>query len=255
MSFSSRLMLFLLLCLFVSIPSALRAQESAFLPADEKALAFRPSYDGGRSLPSMLPEGSDVERKSAFLGVLYSIALPGMGEWYAGRFDRGKYPFITEIALWIGALGVDMYGDWIQDDARIFAQRHAGFDPAGKDDEFYVSIENYRDLHDYNNQRLIERRTDELYPDEAAWRWSWDSEENRKDYKDQRIHSDEMHNAVTFFVLGMVANRVWSAIQAASSVKQHNATIGERLTALPSMEPRLRTMAGKVDGIELRFSW
>lgn len=255
MSFPSRFMLILLLCLFASAPSVLLAQQAPFLVGESAALVQRPFSDIAQPFPSMMPEGTDTERKSSFLGVLYSIALPGMGELYAGRFDRGKYPFITEIALWIGALGVDMYGDWIQDDARIFAQRHAGFDPAGKDDEFYVSIENYRDLYDYNNQRLIERRTDELYPDEAAWRWSWDSEENRKDYKDQRIHSDEMHNAVTFFVLGMVANRIWSAIQAASSVKQYNASLGERLTSLPSMEPRLRTMAGKVDGIEFQFSW
>jgi hypothetical protein len=197
------------------------------------------------------PEG----RKSAFLGVVSSLLLPGMGELYAGRFDRGKYPFITEIALWIGAFGIDMYGDWVRDDARIFAQRHAGIDPSGKDDDFFVNIENYTDLHDYNNQRLIERRLDDLYPDESAWRWAWDTEENRKEYKDQRIHSDEMYNAVTFFVLGMVANRIWSAIQAGSAVKQYNASLEQRLSSLPSMEPRLRNWAGKVDGIELRFSW
>ncbi|MFA6234549.1 MAG: hypothetical protein WC824_10260, partial [Bacteroidota bacterium] len=110
-------------------------------------------------------------------------------------------------------------------------------------------------LSEFNNQRLIERRTDELYPDEAAWRWAWDSEANRKEYKDQRIHADEMHNAVTFFVLGMVANRIWSAIQAASSVKQYNASLEERSSWLPSMEPRIRTWAGRVDGIEFQFTW
>lgn len=203
-----------------------------------------------------LPEaGSEDGRKSRFRGVLYSLAIPGMGELYAGSFDRGKYPFITEIALWIGALGIDMYGDWVQDDARIFASRHAGIDPTGKDDDFFVNIENYSDLADYNNQRLIERRTDDLYPDDAAWRWSWDSDAHRKEYKDLRIQSDELHNAVTFFVLGMVANRIWSAIQASSSVARYNDSLGERLTSLPSMAPRLKTFAGRVDGIEFRFTW
>ncbi|MDX9758360.1 MAG: hypothetical protein RBU27_04285 [Bacteroidota bacterium] len=209
----------------------------------------------GGLIPDVMLSSESPGGKSGFLGVLYSLAIPGMGELYAGRFDRGKYPFITEIALWTGALGMDAYGDWVRDDARIYAQRHAGIDPAGKDDGFWVNIENYRDIHDYNNQRLIERRTDDLYPDEAAWRWAWDSEESRSAYKDQRIHADEMHNAVTFFVLGMVANRVWSAIQAASAVRQHNASLGERLGTLPSMEPRLRSHAGRVDGIEFRFSW
>lgn len=231
---------FVLLFLFAIAQPGLRAQH---LPASPV------------SIPDPAGAAEPGQEKSGFLAVLSSIAIPGMGELYAGRFDRGKYPFITEIALWIGALGVDMYGGWVRDDARIHAQRHAGIDPAGKDESFWVNIENYRDIHDYNNQRLIERRTDELYPDEATWQWAWDSEESRTDYKEQRIHADEMSNAVTFFVLGMIANRVWSAIQAAAVVRQHNASLVERLGALPSMQPRLRSHAGRVDGIEFRFSW
>lgn len=205
-----------------------------------------------------MPEfGADAGegRKSGFLAAGYSLLFPGMGELYAGRFDRGKYPLAAEIALWIGALGINAYGNWVQNDARIFAQRHAGVDPSGKDDDFFVDIENYSDLHDFNNQRLIERRTDELYPDEATWRWTWDTEQNREEYKDLRIHADEMHNAVTFFVLGMVANRIWSAIQAATVTRQYNASLGERLTALPAMQTRVNMWAGRVDGVEIRFSW
>ena len=226
-----------------------------FLSAVEPCMQAQTMLPPGGMMAEGDGSGPVRTEKSGFLGVLYSIAVPGMGELYAGRFDTGKYPFITEIALWLGALGMDMYGDWVRDDARVFARRHAGIDPAGKDESFWVNIENYRDIHDYNNQRLIERRTGDLYPDESSWQWAWDSEENRKEYKDQRIHADEMHNAVTFFVLGMVANRIWSAIQAASAVRQHNASLGERLGTLPSMEPRLRSHAGRVDGIEFRFSW
>ncbi len=220
------------------------------------SLSYAQEYAKGfDSRPDEIGVTVDDGRKSGFLAVGYSILLPGMGELYAGRFDRGKYPLVTEIALWIGALGINAYGNWIQDDARIFAQRHAGIDPAEKDDDFFVNIENYSDIHDFNNQRLIERRTDELYPDEAAWRWNWDSEEHRSEYKDLRIHADEMHNAVTFFVLGMVANRVWSAIQAAAAARQYNASLGERMTSIPDMQARLRTWAGRVDGVEFRFTW
>ena len=242
-------------------PTGVSAQPSA-LPVTSRAAFLDAMPSGTHDGESYrLPSGAEVMaeeaagEKSAFLGVLYSLAVPGMGELYAGRFDRGKYPFITEIALWIGAFGINMYGNWVQDDARIYAQRHAGIDAAGKDENFFVNIENYRDLADYNNQRLIERRTEDLYPDEAAWQWNWDSEESRREYKDLRIQSDELHNAVTFFVLGMVANRIWSAIQAGSAVRQYNASLGERLTSLPAMQPRLRSYAGRVDGIEFRFSW
>lgn len=192
------------------------------------------------------------EKKSGSLAVLYSIILPGMGELYADRFDRGKYPLMTEAALWLGLLGVNAYGDWVQQDARTFARQHGGFDGAGKNDEYYVRIENYQDLYDYNNQRLIERRLDDLYPDEAQWYWEWDSDENRQYYKDRRILSDKMHNAVSFFVLGMVANRIWSAIQSAMFVRRHNAAF-DQSSWLPDMRPQLITRAGRTD--ELRFTF
>ncbi|MFA6235443.1 MAG: hypothetical protein WC824_14805, partial [Bacteroidota bacterium] len=183
---------FLFIFTIASTQSILSQQDDSF------AQVYERTYKSGFS-PRFV--GEDVlvneNRKSSFLGVVYSLLLPGMGELYADRFDRGKYPFIMELALWAGALGINAYGNWVQDDARIFAQQHAGIDPAGKNDDFFVNIENYSDLSEFNNQRLIERRTDELYPDEAAWRWAWDSEANRKEYKDQRIHADEMHNAVT----------------------------------------------------------
>jgi len=197
----------------------------------------------------------DGEEKSGFLGVLYSMVLPGMGEMYAGRMDRGMYPLITEAGLWLGLIGVNTYGSWVRDDARTFARQHAGVDPAGKADEFWVHIENYRDLYDYNNQRLIERRLDELYPDEASFQWQWDSETSRKYYKDRRILSDEMSNAVSFFVLGMVANRIWSAIQAGVFVRRHNATSEQRATLLPTMRSSLVHRMGQVDELRFTFSW
>jgi hypothetical protein len=202
--------------------------------------------------PSQLFQQEAGERKSGSLAVLYSIILPGMGELYADRFDRGKYPLIAEASLWLGLLGVNAYGDWVQQDARTFARQHGGFDGAGKTDEFYVRIENYQDLYDYNNQRLIERRLDDLYPDQPQWYWEWDSDENRRYYKDRRILSDKMHNAVSFFVLGMIANRIWSAIQSAMFVRRHNVAL-DQSTWLPDMRPQLITRAGRTD--ELRFTF
>ncbi|MCB2205957.1 hypothetical protein KQI65_14545 [bacterium] len=205
---------------------------------------------------ALLPEDvGTAERKSAFIGVLYSLVLPGMGELYAGRFDKGKYPLIIETGLWLGLVGVNSYGNWVEDDARLYAIQHAGIQTAGKDDNFFVDIENYQDLYAYNNQMLIERRLDEVYPDEQEWRWNWDSKDNRLDYKDQRIFADELHNGVTYFVLGMIANRIWSAIQAATAVNSYNASLTERLSQLPGMHARMTSYAGRIDGMQLVFTW
>jgi len=246
------------LCVFFALTTALSAQGSPS-GAAPFANTYERVYEQTAFAPSTSLELADErmsdERKSGFVAVLYSLALPGMGELYAGRFDKGKYPLILEAGLWLGAFGVNAYGNWVQDDARLYALQHAGIDPMGKDDDFYIDIENYADLYDYNNQMLVERRLEDLYPDESNWRWQWDSEENRLDYKDQRIFSDELHNGVTFFVLGMVANRLWSAIQAALAVKAHNASLLERMTALPTLHSRITSYAGRADGVQFVFTW
>ena len=266
MRYASQFMYVFLLCLLAVSPLA--AQQNL---ATQQNLAARQDLAAGQDIatvyeavyrdaaadarPVLLPDGTEAEEKSGFVAVLYSLALPGMGELYADRFDRGIYNLVAEAGLWLGLVGVNSYGDWIQNDARLFARQHTGLDPAGKDDRFYVNIENYSDLYDYNNQMLIERRLDEMYPDEAAYQWAWDSDAHRTEYKDQRISADEMHNAVTFFVLGMVANRVWSAIQSAAFVRSHNANLLERLGSLPSMNTRITSFAGRTDGVQFTFTW
>jgi hypothetical protein len=194
-----------------------------------------------------------AERKSGTLAVLASIVLPGMGELYAGRFDAGKYPLMVEGGLWLGLIGVNSYGMWIQDDARTFASQHAGVNGAGKDDQFYVNIENYSTLDEYNSAQLVQYNFNAVYPNTAEWQWSWDADANRSAYRQQRIHSDEMHNAVAFFVMGMVANRIWSAIESALFVRRYNAAL-ETTGFIPSLHSELTSYAGRPDGLRLRLT-
>ena len=266
-------MLFLPLLTLCLLAAAVQAQQPAPIPspAAGRSASFSEVYEHSyRAVSASATDtrAADTEElsfplsgqmaqgsKSGFLAVMYSLVLPGMGELYAGRFDRGKYPLITEAGLWLGLIGVNSYGNWVEDDARTYAIQHAGIDPTGKEDKFFVNIENYSDLADYNNQRLIERRLDEVYPDQEVWRWSWDSEAHRLEYKDQRIFADELHNAVTFFALGMVANRIWSAIQAGVAVRRHNASLAQRLLGMPSMHARLTSLNGRTDGMQFVFQW
>ena len=202
----------------------------------------------------MLPVQASSQRKSGFLGVLYSVLLPGMGELYAGRFDRGKYNLIADGVLWLGLIGVNSYGNWVQEDSRTYAVQHAGVNRDGKDDQYFVNIGNYIDIHEYNNQRLVEHRFDDVYYDEQLYFWQWDSKTQQTHYEDQRILADEMHNAVTFFALGLAANRIWSAIQAAVFVKDYNNSLEGTQSYLPDMNAQVTSFAGRADGLRLNFS-
>jgi hypothetical protein len=249
--------IFLLFATAMACSPLLRAQDAAGGYALQSRLILdevleQDAQGQDAVVPVLLPEGSG-DRKSGFLGVLFSALLPGMGELYAGRFDRGKYPLIVEGALWVGLIGINAYGNWTETDARSFAAVHAGVNGAGKDDDYFVNIENYRDLYEYNNQRLAERRLNDVYPDSPEYYWEWDSEANRTSYKDQRIKADELHNGVTFFALGLVANRIWSAIQAAVLVGDHNSSLEASQSLLPDLQTTVTSYAGRADGMNFRF--
>lgn len=189
--------------------------------------------------------------KSDFLAVMYSLILPGMGEWYAGNFSKGKYPFITESVLWLGYTGFNLYGNWTRDDGRTFARQHAGVSLSGKDDGYFVDIGNFMDIYEYNQKKLKDRTLSEVYSEDptAGYAWKWDSDANRQTFKDSRIFSDELYNGSRFVILALIANRVWSAVQAALLVKSYNQEIQNAQSYLPSFHSNVTLYDGRVDGI------
>ncbi|MDH7515525.1 MAG: hypothetical protein QHI48_06610 [Bacteroidota bacterium] len=205
---------------------------------------------------SMRTDSEPVKRKSPFLATVYSLLLPGMGELYAGRFDRGKYPLVSEGILWAGVAGFSSWSSWVRNDARLFAAQYAGVDRRGKDDKFFSDIGNYRSTREYNAAKLVERNLAALYPEDpsAGYYWEWPDDETRKRYREQRIHGDELSNAVTFFVLGLVANRVWSAVESALFVRRYNQSFADGRTRWPFVQPYFLGRFGRIDGVVLAFS-
>jgi hypothetical protein len=161
-------------------------------------------------------------KKSVGLAVIYSLLLPGMGELYAGDYGSGKYFTGADGVLWLGLGAMDLHARSMRDDARTFAALHAGFDPEGKDDTYFVDVGNFDDVYRYNEQVLRDRDAFKLYdPLSSSW-WKWDSGVNRSLYRDQRVAADGMFNNTRFVVAALVANRVLSAINAARIVISRN---------------------------------
>lgn len=160
--------------------------------------------------------------KSVGLAVIYSLLLPGMGELYAGDYGSGKYFTGVDGVLWLGLGAVDLHARSLRDDARTFAALHAGFDPEGKDDTYFVNVGNFDDVYQYNEQMLRDRDAFKIYDPSSSRYWKWDSGVNRSIYRDQRVSSDGMFNNTRFVVAALVANRVLSAINAARIVISGN---------------------------------
>ena len=161
-------------------------------------------------------------KKSVGLAVLYSLLLPGMGELYAGDYGTGKYFTGADGVLWISLAAIDNHGTSMQDDARTYAALHAGFDPSGKDDDYYIDVSNFNDVYAYNEQVLRDRDAYKLYDPTSAQYWKWDSDGNRSAYRDQRVASDAILNNTQFIVAALMVNRVLSAINAARIVISGN---------------------------------
>jgi len=200
---------------------------------------------------------ADGREKSGFLGVVYSSLLPGMGELYAGRFDRGLYNLVTDLVLWGGFAGFNISAGWIRGNARSFAVQKAGISLDGKDEEYFINIGNYRSIREYNDQKLLERQLNRLYNEspEAGLAWNWDSEEDMREYRDSRLKSEDLYTYAQITVLGLVLNRIWSAVQAAIFVRDHNESLAPE-TAGFSIHPRLISSRKGIDGFGITFfSW
>ncbi len=206
---------------------------------------------------SLVTVPSGDKEKSGFLGVVYSSLLPGMGELYAGRFDRGLYNLVTDLVLWGGFAGFNVSAGWIRDNARTFAAQKAGVSLDGKDEEYFVNIGNYRSIREYNEQKLLQRQLNRLYDEspEAGLAWNWDSEKDMREYRDSRLKSEDLYTYAQITVLGLVINRIWSAVQAAIFVRDYNESLAPG-TAGFSIHPRLISSLKGVDGFGITFfSW
>jgi hypothetical protein len=169
-----------------------------------------------------LDRPSDRSKKSVGLAVLYSLALPGMGELYAGGFSSGKYFLGAEGLLWLTYAAFDIRANALQDDARSFAAAHAGLDGTGKSDQYYVDVGNFLTLADYNDKKLRDRTPELVYDPAAGYNWSWDSDANRMIFRDQRVRADNVFNNRKFVVGAVLINHLASAINAARIAIAHN---------------------------------
>ncbi len=172
------------------------------------------------------------EKKSAFLAVVYSLILPGAGEYYAGRFDVGKYSLAGEAALWILYTGMNIHGYQVRNDGRAFARLHAGFDDENKNDDYYVNVSNFMNTFDFNEKRLRDRDYKSLYDPFSNMAWNWDSDENRRKFRDMRVRADEIINNTKFVAIAMIANRIFSAVNAARFVSNYNSDLNISLNPI-----------------------
>ncbi len=160
-------------------------------------------------------------KKNVGLAILYSLLLPGMGELYAGDYSTGKYFTIADGILWGTYIGINSYGNWMQDRYVSYANSTGGSNTDGKDDIYFATIGEYSNIEQYNNQMALDRNFNEMYNEETHY-WKWNTETERKSYRNMWVSSEESFNSLRFVVGALIVNRVASAINAVRLTAAYN---------------------------------
>jgi hypothetical protein len=214
-------LLIILSCISIMAQDNITAEPKTMLSLKSELLSNAAS-DNISIAASAIKQNKDktFNKKSTGLAIIYSLLLPGMGELYADGYESGKYFTIAEGILWGVYIGIDTYGNWQKDRYIAFAASNGEVNTAGKNDDYYSTISEYRNINNYNNEKALERDYVHMY-DVNKYYWNW-SDKDRKSYRHMWVSSEQAFNNLRFIAGALVLNRVTSAINAVRLVSSYN---------------------------------
>jgi hypothetical protein len=187
-----------------------------------RLVQYRPSGDDEFNIP--LAGGSTREgRKSKAKAALFSLMLPGAGQYYvSGGTMKAKLFFGIESGLWVSYYGFKQYSHYKKDASKGWAVLKAGANPDNKDNNYWIKMTYYdnRDINEtdgygYNQMiAVFDRENALLFPETQDYYWNWDSKADRDKYRNLRNQSKTAGKRADLILGGIVLNHVYSAIEA-----------------------------------------
>jgi hypothetical protein len=214
-----------------------------------------PSLERAWSLPA--GEAEPAAPVSTTRAVLYSLLLPGLGDYQLGNKGRAAAFFAVEGAIWISYAAFEVQGHAREDEYESLAVRFAGVTRTGHSDEFYAELREYDTSAEYEADIKLEGRselyaggglgglgadaleayfTDHRVADYEPWQWS--SLDRRLQYSEVRSSSKTSYRRADYMFAAAAANRLVSAVfayaGARSAQKAHEALgVGWRFDFTP----------------------
>ncbi len=143
---------------------------------------------------------------------------------YAGNFESGRYFFGAELAMLLGIGMQYVRGSSFESDYKILARTNAGVS-GDKDEQFWRDISAFNSIEEFNADRLRNRDFGRLYNPQTHF-WQWNSDANRRQFRDLRIQSDKAYQSIYYFLAVMGINRVLSMINAVRGINTFNEVNG-----------------------------
>lgn len=167
--------------------------------------------------------------------VLYSLLLPGLGDYQLGNKGRATAFFAAEGIIWISFAVFEVQGHQREDEYRDLAVRFAGVSHTGHSDEFYATLRDYDNSDEYEADVKLEARAEatrveDIDPDalEAYFvanrvddfePWLWTSHDRRLQYSEVRSSSKTSYRRADYMLAAAAANRVVSAVVAFTAAR------------------------------------
>jgi hypothetical protein len=170
--------------------------------------------------------------------VLYSLLLPGLGDYQLGNKGRATAFFAAEGIIWISYATFEVQGHQREDDYQDLAVRFAGVSRTGHSDDFYARVREFDnsdqyeanvkntgrqelynpyDLESINADALenyfVEKRVSDYEP------WKWASLDRRVQYSETRSASKTSYRRADYMIAAAVANRLVSAVVAFTAAR------------------------------------
>jgi hypothetical protein len=155
--------------------------------------------------------------KSRYKAALYSLLVPGGGQYYLGKKRTARYFFTAEALTWIGFFSFRTYGNWKKNDYLDYAAVHANAQLDGKSDEFISWVGFYENIREFNTFGRAWDPERAYLPDTPENHWEWRSPDERQEFRDLRNRSKEAYRKADFMIGLAIVNRVISVIDAIRS--------------------------------------
>jgi len=172
------------------------------------------------------PEVTYNKRVSTGKAVLYSVLLPGLGEYYIGHKTKAKYFFAAEALTWVGYISLRTYGGWKTDDMIRFASEKANANLEGKDDFFQDMLGFYINIDQYNTLGRVSDPERPYLEDTPENHWYWSSTDDQEAYRNLKNSARDAYRRSDFLIGVAVLNRIISVIDSVRDAKRANNKIG-----------------------------
>ena len=174
--------------------------------------------------------------------ILYSLLLPGLGEYYTGHTMRARTFFVFEAAVWTSFIVLRTQGHMREDRYKEFAVQFAGLSTTDHSDDFYKTVGTHDSSNNYEAELKSEGRL-EIWPNVSYnalekyylenrildfEEWTWTSFDRRVEYRAMRSSSRLAYRRSLYMLAAAAANRVISAISAYQIVKSAKIETGEQ---------------------------